>query len=564
MLTPRELQAIKQADMRSRDALSIYRCWMSQQECFHRSRASERLLLGGNRAGKTMAAAAEFASAATGKPILGPDGRPLPARYRLDRPLHLWLIGFDEKHIGQTFYRMLLSKDHGLKMIQDEETDQWRAYNPNTDKMRASEAKDAEPFIPRRMIKNIHYRRAGEDVFTTIKMHSRWPEYEEGTVIHAFSSKADPKAGDPVDLIWIDEKIYRSGHYAEWQARLSDRKGSMYWSSWPARGNEALLGLYRRAEDDEDKPANQRDVEKFQLTFSGNPFIDEDEKRKRIAGWSEAQRVARDKGLFALSNTLCYPTFSAELHGIENPQGSADKIQEVLKATGGQPPQNWCRYFCYDPGQTQAGALFIAVPPPVFGDVAVVYDEMYPQHQTAKEFARDVKRKMAGQPKFQAFLIDGRAGRQTPLSGGMTVEGQFAEAFRQEGLLSADTGYHFQYGSDNIPARMAETREWLGIRDDGTTKLRFVTTRLPNLLKEFERYSRKVNARDEVMEEPEKGNNHIISTLEYLVMHGCRYVAPKVPRQRWDQPQTTEVVHLTAGVAPDQDRISRWNLEGLS
>ena len=99
-------QVAAERNRRQREALKLYRP-MDKQAAFHDSPASERIVRGGNRSGKSMSAFAETASAATGIPIIGPNGSPLPFKYPTKRPLLIWVIGYDQRHVGGTIYRML-------------------------------------------------------------------------------------------------------------------------------------------------------------------------------------------------------------------------------------------------------------------------------------------------------------------------------------------------------------------------------------------------------------------------------------------------------------------------
>ena len=101
-------QVTAERSRRQREALRLYRP-MPKQAVFHGSLASERIVRGGNRSGKSMSAFAETASAATGFPIIGPDGAPLQFKYPTKRPLLIWVIGYDQRHVGGTIYRMLFT-----------------------------------------------------------------------------------------------------------------------------------------------------------------------------------------------------------------------------------------------------------------------------------------------------------------------------------------------------------------------------------------------------------------------------------------------------------------------
>src|SRR6187455_363086 len=106
-----------------------------------------------HNSGKSMSSFAETASAATTQPIIGWDGYPLPQKYPTNRPLLIWVVGYDERHIGGTIYRMLF-KPGAFRIIQDRTTGEWRAWKPweLADKLREEETRPAPPLIPPRLI----------------------------------------------------------------------------------------------------------------------------------------------------------------------------------------------------------------------------------------------------------------------------------------------------------------------------------------------------------------------------------------------------------------------------
>jgi hypothetical protein len=97
---------------RQKEALRLYQP-MDKQAVFHDSLASERIVRGGNRSGKSMSAFAETASAATGIPIIGPDGSPLPFKYPTNRPMLIWVIGYDQRHLQDAISARRFSHNPG-------------------------------------------------------------------------------------------------------------------------------------------------------------------------------------------------------------------------------------------------------------------------------------------------------------------------------------------------------------------------------------------------------------------------------------------------------------------
>lgn len=512
----RELLRLKAA--RSMETLRLYRP-LPTQTAFHLSAASERIVRGGNRSGKSACSFAETASAATGIALHDHEGNLMPFRYP-KAPLLIWVIGYDERHIGGTIYRMLFTAKSGYRIITDETTGLWRFWNPRdpADKAREAETRPAPPLIPPRLIdpKGWAWTNKAERVFTVCRL-------KNGTEIHAFSSKAEPKMGDAVDLLHIDEDIKYPGHVAEWQARLSDRRGRLIWSAFPHSANEALTDMSARAEKQLDRA--KPDVTEIVLKFSDNPFIDSDEKRKRREGWSEAEVAARDDGAFNTENVLVYPTFSQEVHGIDRRDATENEKALFAAMPNGNIPEDWTRYLAFDPGYTQAAIVFGAVPPPEkFGDYLVIYDELYPRQKNAAQIAEILRKKIEGQ-RIEGMLIDYRAGRITPLGRTETTRRQYEIALEAEGVICNRSGSNFTYGSDDVLGRIGMVRSGLGIRPDGSTRLKFVCSKLPNTLREFRLYKRKIEG-NEVSEKPIDRHDDAMNALEYLVASKPMYVEP--------------------------------------
>lgn len=545
---------------RQQEALRLYRPMNSQID-FHESCASERIVRGGNRSGKSMSAFAETASAATGIPITGPNGAPLPSKYPTDRPLLIWVIGYDQRHIGGTVYRMLFNPG-AFRIIKDLKTEEWRVWRPweKEDQDREDECKDAPPLIPKRLInpQGWAWENKSERVFTVCRLRN-------GTEIHAFSSKAEPKQGDPVDLIHIDEDIEYSKHVAEWQARLSDRKGKLIWSVWPHSKNDALIQMSERAT--EQNNLDSPDVHEIVLKFSDNPYIDQDEKRKRIEAWQKkgADEVrARDQGEFVLDTMLMYPNFNIDDHGtpMEDPSQD-DYIDDLLRQTNGEPPKDWTRYLVLDPGHAVNAVLFAAVPPPshLYPPMVVIYDELYLRQIDAYTVAEEVQKKAKGKI-FESFMIDNRAGRQTPMGFNKTVKQQYSDAFSKKRLQSRQTGSQFLSGSDNVAAGVGLVREWLHIYPGKRSRLRVVRNKTPWLQREFVLY-RKRMTRDEVHDEPVSKNDHLMDCLRYLASYNPQYHKPEKMPDQWSAAYTafkdwhkarerqneTDYVNLGAGEA---------------
>lgn len=479
--------AIHEHRRRVIDGVKMFRPMRGMQEDFFRCRCSECLLRGGNRSGKSVCSAIRFAAIARDLEIVFHDGTKVPARlpHQKNRPLLMWCIGFDQKHIGQTLYRLLFRP--GLyRIIRDNRTGEWRAWDPTRpeDAGHRSETKLAPPLIPETEIEDTAWVDKKAKIFESVTL-------KNGTIICAYSSQGEVKAGDPVDEIWIDEAIANSAHYPEWQARLSDEKGRLLWSSWPKRDNPALREITRRAKAKKENPQSADDVAEFVLKFSDNKHIDPEERAKRLAGWSEEDRVARDEGEYALDSLRMYPTFSKHIHYAwgEFPEAD-DRIAKILRQRRGKPPEDWTRMLVLDAGTANPAVLAVAIPPPAeFGDAMVAYKEIYPGRCDADGLAKLVAAAFFGE-WFEWFVIDGHAARQTPMGFGGTVGGNYSRAFRAQGLACRTSGSAFMPGSDDVKARIQLLQKAMVIRGDGTPYLRIVVDQCPHLCKQLEEYER--------------------------------------------------------------------------
>lgn len=531
-----DLQVAAEVARRKGDGVSMFRP-LETQIPFFRSMASELALIGGNRSGKSACSFVKLAATARGLPVITSDGEEIPQRlpWQEGRPLLIWTIGHGWDHIGDTIWRILF-KPGLYKIIRDEQTRQWRAFNPYTDADREHQCRGSFPLIPMSEVdggmEGIGWENRKERQFSMVPL-------KNGTVIRAFASTGEVKMGDPVDYIGIDETINSDRHYPEWQARLSDTKGRIVWSMLSDMNSMALLRLNKRADDQARELAQgvreKADVEKFVLRFSANPFIDDEEKRKRVEGWDEDERKMRDEGEFLIGNLKIYPTFSRDIHCAiyENPDQD-DELAKVLRKRKGEPPADWTRELILDPGTAKPGVLFCAIPPREFwvGNTPyfVVYDEIYKRRIDAKEIAKRVKAK-TGIYTYQRFIIDGQAAQQKPMGFSGTVGQNYSKKFRAKGLVCQESQSAFTPGDPNFQNRSMIVEEWLGIMPCGRPQLRIVVKRCPNLVEQMESNVKAIQngpgGEPQILDMPAKGQlDDLRDCLEYWASRAPRYVEP--------------------------------------
>lgn len=508
---------------RQMEALRLYEP-LPEQQRFHACTIQQRLVRKGNRSGGSLCGAIEFARAA-----LGVD--PFD-KFPTNRPLLLYVIGYGISHIGRVFHRLLF-RPNAFKIIRDQETGLWRAYRPwdAADAKRADDVKPAPPLIAPRFVKRDSFAWIDkrEKAFSAV-------ELANGTIIRAFSSGSDPSIaqGDPVDVIWFDEDLENTGWVPEMQARLSDTKGRMWWTAYPHSTNEALITLAERAEQEAntDSPG----VAEFRLSFTGNPHIDDEEKRNRRKDFSylsEEEWVARDRGEFATESFLMYAAFNMLVHGTpQHLEGAAhdNPLDAALRNRGSIPP-DWTRYLAIDPGNRICATLFLAVPPPSVGDFAVAYDELYLTNCSAQKLAEHLSHRVGGQT-FQAFIIDDHGSRITEAGTGVRVREQYSDAFRAARIESLETKHGFISGSEDREGRATRVRQWLQARDDGTIKFRVLFGTCPNMAMEFAKYRRQRIKRKDGghivldVSEPRSPYSHLMNCLEYLAAYNPTWQEP--------------------------------------
>ena len=494
-----------QAELADRkiEALKLY-CPTPEQAEMHQCRASEILVIGGNRSGKSLSTFVEDARAVTGQ---DPGGK-YPERDGI-----LVIVGKDWKHIGMTVYPYLF-KAGAFKIIRDDKTGQWRAYNPTTDSGRKSEAKPAPPLIPPRMVVSKSWVDKANQQIQSCTLTTGW-------VINFCSSEGDPIQGFKANRVHIDEDINNEDWVPEMQARLSDLGGNFAWSAMPHSKNDALLGLKERAESDAERAKAKPDIVMFKLRFLDNPHIDDEEKRKRLEGWAalgEDVLRMRSEGDFITDSIMCYPTFSMSVHGYD--RAALPKL--VV-------PDEWTRYAVIDPGHAVTSVLFAAVPPDE--DMVLVYDQLYIRQCNAQIFGERFAEKVQHQ-NFQAFIIDMHGGRIRDIGSGRLPVDLYTEQLRSRNIKSAVTGSSFLAACDDIQARMTATQSMLHIRPQGTPRLRVLKGAAPDLEREIKRYKKKTNyvaGVHVVTDQPNtRGEVHACQCLEYLCAYNPRYHKPKV------------------------------------
>jgi hypothetical protein len=496
----------KELTGRRLEALRLYEP-MPHQEEFHKCMASERIVLGGNRGGKTLAVAVEAARAATGQDPYG--------KYPAEGG-NLAIVGRNWPHIGLVIYPILL-KAGAFRIVRDETTGLWRSIRPGDDK---SKSKPAPPLIPPRLVKDTSWVLKNAGYLNKLELVNGW-------TIWCFSSEGQPPQGYSADMIWLDEDLNNEAWVGECQARLADRKGRFVWSAMPHSKNDALIGLCERADKAIEDNVPSPIIKKFTFRFLDNNFIDGEEKKKNIERWSalgQEELRMRAEGEFTTESTLMYPTFNLSVH-----------TKPRSELPNGQVPAEWTRYVAIDPGHAVMATLFGAVPPDE--SYLLIYDELYIRNCNALIWGEQFLQKAVNQ-HIHCAIMDMHGGALRDLGSGRLPHELYSEQLKNKNYRFAIGGSSFIPGSDDIAARTALVRQMMHIKGDGSTRIKILEGACPNLIRELKRYRKKtttVNGQVFVTDSPQtRGEVHAAQTLEYLCAYEPKYHTP--PRNAGPDP----------------------------
>lgn len=492
------------------ESLAIY-VPLPHAVAFHASRASERVVRGSNRSGKTNCAAVEVARA-----VLGRD----PHNKYPQTDGRAFLVGKNGKHLGQVMYRKLFRRG-AFDIIKNNHTGLFEVYQPwKPEHLAGKKSKKwAPPLIPASYIEEISWEKKGEQIPSLVRLKNGWE-------LSFFTSLGECQQGSDIDLVWMDEEIPNPEWYVECSARLLDRSGKFIWSATPQAGSEQLFDLHQAAE--EQKSWESPVVEEYFFSLRDNPYIPEKDKELfAIKLSNEEDYRVRILGEFAIVSFRVFPEFDMFIHG-------CDPFHV---------PDAWTRYMVVDPGRQVCACLFAAVPPPSEERAGHVYlyDQLYIKRCSAAKFASQVMHKSRGQ-QFYAYIIDSREGRKAQTGIGVTVETAYSEALAKEKLSSQTTGNGFVWGSDDLEGGLEAIRKWLGIANSGKPVLQVMREKLTDLEYELERYryARKRTANGFILtDKPEKKNDHLIDCLRYLAIYEPDWhprIKPKV-KESWPRRQ---------------------------
>ena len=551
MHSRQQLQMLANLKSQREDGLRMLRVTRDQAMVL-RDPCSEILLAGSNRGGKTILAAARFASIFRDVPITTMDGEEVHCRlpHQQGRELLMWVIGDHLKHIGQTIYRVLFKR--GLyKIVRDPKTGWWRSWNPvQFPSDRNIPRKDQHPSFP--LIPGFDLQNnidPTSEILDCAWYHNNLNQFERvvhknGTQMFAYAGSAEVKQGDPVDEIWLDEHLEDDAFYDEYIMRLLDNAGRILWSTIPRDESAAYGQIEERAIEQEREVAKgELEPEKVttklhHVTLAKNPFIDESQKSlasERLSG--DRAQLVRIQGLRSDRIIAIYGEFSPDFHCVKySSDVMNDKVTAALEANNWVPPADWTKELIIDPGTVKPGVLFGAVPPPSFWDHAepylIVYAEIAMKRVDAYQIAAKIA-EMDHDPVFERMIIDNQMARQKPAGFSKTVGQQYAEAFESKGIQSRQSGFSFIPGDPDFTQRSTKVRTALRMRTCGRPQLRIITERCPETTRQMLRNVRKTDKHGEPLEMPadhQRDDQRLC--LEYWLSRHPTWIEPPVSIER--------------------------------
>jgi hypothetical protein len=477
---------------------------MKKQKQFLEAKNFVRLLLGGNRSGKTITTHYEMARILTN------------AKKNFRKTGEMYLVGKDLAHIGAVCWKKLTAYGPFF-IIRDPETNAWRPYLPNNkwDVENKHLRRPAPPLIPKRFYDD-----------TDIDWEERKSRIPKGCTFHSFdagqeqiwhltclSSKASPRQGFDIDVGVFDEEIIGDEWFEEMVRGLTDREGIFIWGATAQHSTRKLWELYEKAT----KPS-KRDPDYFAIVLNSmhNEFIGKREMQRFANTLSAAQRRVRIEGGFAINNLQVYPDFDPEgAHGV-----AAHEI-----------PQDWTIYVAVDPGRQRLAALFVAVPPddvPKDQRFIEAFAELYIERGTPDKFGRGMKR-ILGDRIPEAIIIDHQMGRQGSMVTGESVEWHYAQALKKFKVRARRTGYGFQWGSTDIAGRENSLHQWLRIRGSGQPRFKVHKGRCPSFCEEMPHqiYDKNKDGKSVRVDK----DNHLVTCAEYLAAAKIRWMKPEAKKK---------------------------------
>ena len=433
------------------------------------------------------------------------------------------IVGLDGDHLAMMWAKC--AHPGAFSMIRDEHTKLWRAVRVDPedplhldpyDEAYREKWKDAPPFFPARMIRNIAWEEKRKGIPRRVTFQNGWNSLWR-------SSKGDSPQGDHLNWVWIDEQIENEDFFEEGRRGIVTTKETrrhkprMIWTATPQNLNPQLSDLREAADQ------GKRHVAAFKLLIVDNPYIPDEAKQAFFDGLSEDEREVRWYGIPAIARQRVYPGY--------NPQGihGYDPFEIDISC--------WARYVAVDPGRQHCGTVFFAVDPEQ--EHVWVYDAFDLRNSDAQGWAGEVARRQHDM-QFEAFVIDQQMGKQHTPGSGINVAQQYYSAMEAAGVTPTTTGplNGFFPGTNDVSAREESVISWLTVRGvgpfAGSPALQVQRGLSPQLDKQF---------RDAVYK---AGKRHKAPAQDILVC--VEYMAGYAPKYKEPTPIVTPGVKVTLSV----------------
>lgn len=493
---------LRKVNERESEGLALYRA-LPHGLKFHKCRKLRVLALGANRSGKTEVCGVEFARA-----MCGCD----PFDKYVRHNGNALCVGLDLDHIAMMWRKV--AQPGAFHIIPDEHTGLLRSVRPDPndpmhldpyDEAYREKWREAPPFIPPRMIKQIAWEDRGKGIPRLVTFSTGWRSLWR-------SSDGKPSQGDHYNVVWFDEHISDINFYYEsirGLTPLGEPKKHLprfIWSATSQATNPELLEL------DDLAHAGSEIVGSFLFLIDDNPYVSDEAKRAFWESLPEDEREVRYYGRHASFAQRVYPTYDPQgIHGCEP--------FEI--------PLDWARYVSVDPGRTHCGTVFAAVDPEQ--EHVWVYDAFDLRDADATKWAAKVAERERG-VKFEAMVIDQQRGKQHHGDTNNIAE-HYSEQLKAAGVVVRRPGplAGFFHGLNDIFAREEALRAWMVPRSggpfEGKPTLQVMRGTVPDEFHKQIRWAQR--DRKQPDKRTDKGRCDILEALEYLAAFAPSYYKPE-------------------------------------
>jgi phage terminase large subunit-like protein len=450
---------------RGGEALAQYKP-LPKLEGWHKSDAMFRILIGGNRAGKTTCGAVEASWWATGEhPYLD---TPCPCKILATE--NTWALVADPMWIK-------LSQPRGLKLVGE-----------------------SQPILPSRLIRSVAYENKALGIPKKVTLTN-------GSTIDFKSSDAGREKfeGAEYDLVWIDEEMANPLIFQEIQRGLVDRGGKLIWTATPLARSRATLDLHEAAHDSE----SPLSVYEAQVSIYDNPYLDPAARDAFIATIPEDYRPTRIGGEFLILEGLVY-----------NDWGKGHWIsRDEFDSLRGQHPS----IVSIDPGYAHPCVVLWCLLLPGDPRRVVFHRVFYKRRQLVSDVV-DVIAKHAQHEPIMRAIIDPESLKKNQ-AGGASVFEQYEAEIRHRGIKNSVTGgtLRLDLAVNDIEAGIYKVKEFLKPQE-GVPGIRAVDD-LAMLRYELGRYRwDEETEKKDIPKKPVDKDNHVLDALRYAIMGLPPYV----------------------------------------